>query len=79
MRVPIVLFDTEVFGDTTNRAAIFMGEQFALLSVVFMMGFVMVFDRMHWRRKNTWFWKKNLMTQEDLDRIMRILEASQET
>jgi hypothetical protein len=56
-----------------------MAEQFALLSIVFMMGFVMVFDRMHWRHKNSWFWMKNLMTQDDLNRIIRILEASQES
>jgi len=56
-----------------------MAQQFALLAIVFMMGFVMVFDRMHWRHQNRWFWTKNLMTQDDLDRIMRILEASEES
>ncbi len=53
-----------------------MQQEFALLSIVFMMGFVMVFDRIHWRHRYSWF--PNLMTREDLDRIMRILEASQE-
>jgi len=56
-----------------------MVQQFALLSIVFMMGFVMLFDRMHWRRKHNWFWMRNLMTQEDLNRIMRILDASQDS
>jgi len=55
-----------------------MAQQFALLSVVFMMGFVMVFDRIHRRHKFTWFFTTNLMTRDDLNRIMRILEASQE-
>jgi len=56
-----------------------MAEQFALLSIVFMMGFVMVFDRMHWRRKSSWFWTNNLMTQDDLNQILRILDASQDS
>jgi len=47
---------------------------FALLSVVFMMGFVMVFDRMHWR--HCWA-DSHLMTQDESQRILRILSASQ--
>ena len=52
-----------------------MAQQFALLSIVYMMGFVMVFDRIHWRRHS---WSRNLMSKEDVARIMRILEASQD-
>jgi hypothetical protein len=52
-----------------------MQPQFALLSIVFMMAFVMMFDRIHWRRHS---WYRNLMSKEDLARIMRILEASNE-
>lgn len=40
-----------------------------------MIAFVMVFDRIHWRRHS---WLQNLMSKEDLARIMRILEASNE-
>ena len=53
------------------------GEYSALLSVVHMIGFVMVFDRMHWRRKHRWqVWGRNLMTQDESERILRILAAS---
>ena len=51
-------------------------ELFARLSVVFMMGFVIVFDRLHWRRKYGWL-AANLMTQYDSQRLLRILMASQ--
>jgi hypothetical protein len=54
-----------------------MAQYSALLSVVFMMGYVLVFDRMHWRRKYSWqFWSRHLMTQEESERIVRILAAS---
>ncbi len=53
-----------------------MQAQFSLLSIVFGMAFVMVFDRMHWRHKQAW--ATNLMSREDVDRIMRIIEASSE-
>ena len=52
-----------------------MAQEFALLSIVFMIAFVMMFDRIHWRRHS---WAQYLMSREDLDRIMRILEASNE-
>ena len=52
-----------------------MEQEFALLSIVFMIAFVMVFDRLHWRHHS---WSEYLMSKEDLDRIMRILEASNE-
>jgi len=51
-------------------------ELFARLSVVFMIGFVMVFDRMHWRHKHCWA-ESHLMTQDESERILRILAASQ--
>jgi hypothetical protein len=51
-------------------------QEFALLSIVFSMAFVMVFDRIHWRHKHSW--AANLMSREDLALIMRILEASNE-
>lgn len=52
-----------------------MAHEFALLSIVYMMAFVMVFDRIHWRRHT---WSRLLMSREDVDRIMRILDASSE-
>jgi hypothetical protein len=42
-----------------------------------MIGFVLVFDRMHWRRKYRWqSWSQQLMSQDESQRIMRILAAS---
>jgi hypothetical protein len=53
------------------------GSQFfALHSVVFMMGFVLVFDRMHWRHKYGWL-ATNLMTQGESQSLLRILAALQ--
>jgi hypothetical protein len=49
----------------------------ALLSIVHMIGFVLVFDRMHWRRKYSWqSWSQQLMGPAESQRIMRILAAS---
>jgi len=50
-------------------------ELYARLSVVFMMGFVMIFDRMHWRHKHCWA-ESHLMTQDESQKILRILAAS---
>ena len=55
-----------------------MSDFFARLSVVFMMGFVAVFDRMHWRHKQEWPELK-LMSQDETERILRILAASDNT
>ena len=52
-------------------------EMFARLSIVFMMGFVVVFDRMHWRHKYGWQ-AAHLMTQTELQRILQILAASED-
>jgi len=55
-----------------------MSQYSSLLSVVFMIGFVLVFDGMHWHRKHSWqFWASNLMTQDESERILRILAASE--
>jgi len=55
-----------------------MSQYSSLLSVVFMIGFVLVFDGMHWYRKHCWqFWASNLMTQDESERILRILAASE--
>ena len=53
-----------------------MTGQFALLSIVYMMGFVYLFDRMHHRRK---LCVPNLITTEELDRIQAIWFACQDT
>jgi hypothetical protein len=51
-------------------------DLFARLSIVFMMAFVLVFDRMHWRHKYGWQAAK-LMTQDESHRILQILAASE--
>jgi len=54
-----------------------MAEYSALLSIVFMIAFVLTFDRMHWRRQHRWpFWANNLMSQWESERLLRILAAS---
>ena len=52
-------------------------EFFARLSIVFMMGFVFVFDGMHWRRKFGWQ-SANLMTQDESERLLKILAATRD-
>jgi hypothetical protein len=55
-----------------------MQRYFALLSIVYMMAFVLLFDRMHWRRRLAWqHWSGNLMSQKDAERIQKIWAASQ--
>lgn len=57
-----------------------MSQYSALFSVVYMIGFVLVFDRFHWRRKYTWkFWAPNLMSQNESEQVLRILAASQDS
>jgi hypothetical protein len=53
-----------------------MDQFFARLSVVFGMGFVAVFDKMRWRHKH---WQEmNLMTQDESERMLRIVAARAE-
>jgi hypothetical protein len=51
-----------------------MTHHFALCSIVFMMAFVMVFDRSHHRHR----WTVNLLSPEELDQLRMILSACQE-
>jgi hypothetical protein len=53
-----------------------MTGHFALLSIVYMMGFVFLFDRMHYRHKMQ---LPSLITLEELDRIQAIWSACQDT
>jgi hypothetical protein len=56
-----------------------MLHYFALYSIVFMMSMVMVFDRTHFRKRNTRFCEKNLLNSRDVDRLRNILLACQES
>ncbi|MGD0870859.1 MAG: hypothetical protein ABSB88_14980 [Bryobacteraceae bacterium] len=52
----------------------------ALWSIVFMMGFVIVFDGAHHRKKlERLFRSLNLFNQDEMDRIRAIWAACQET
>jgi hypothetical protein len=51
---------------------------FALLSIVFMMAFVMVFDKAHFERRNARFWRTGLLSRQEVDQLVRILSACQE-
>jgi len=55
-----------------------MPQYSALLSIVFMMVFVLLFDRTHWRRLQA-RWNINLFSSEELDRVLRIWSACQES
>ncbi|MGC1453328.1 MAG: hypothetical protein WA830_25125 [Candidatus Sulfotelmatobacter sp.] len=51
---------------------------FALLSIVFMISFVLLFDRVHIERSHARFIKKCLLSAQDLGRLQRLLAACQE-
>jgi hypothetical protein len=55
-----------------------MSHYCALLSIVFMMSFVALFDCMHVDRSNTRFCKDGLLSQEHIHRLRNIVLASQE-
>ena len=54
--------------------------QFALLSLVYMISFVLMFDRLRYRHKlGDWLCGANLMNGEELKRIMAIWSACAES
>ena len=56
-----------------------MPYPYALLSVVYMMSFVLLFDRVHFKNKlGKWLRGGNLMSREELDQIQAIWAACQE-
>ena len=56
-----------------------MTTNYALHSVIYMIGFVILFDRMHHRHNLTrWLRGSNLMGQDELQRLQAILAACQE-
>lgn len=52
-----------------------MNQFYALLSMVFMIAFVLVFDRVHRAGFISRFCNSNLMSADDVDRLMRIAMA----
>jgi hypothetical protein len=55
-----------------------MTQYYSLLSVVFMMSFVVVFDRFRQDRSDSKFCASNLLGSHDVDRILQILSACSE-
>jgi len=57
-----------------------MSTQFALLSLVYMISFVLMFDRLRYKHKlGDWLCGANLMNGEELKRIMAIWSACEES
>ena len=56
-----------------------MTQQFALLSVVFSMSFVILFDKTHWKTGIRRFLSRNLLDQEELTRLQAIWSACQDS
>ena len=55
-----------------------MSHYCALLSIVFMMSFVALFDCMHVDKRNARFCQRGLMSQEEVGRLRMILTACEE-
>ncbi|HLK65378.1 MAG TPA: hypothetical protein VKU19_18190 [Bryobacteraceae bacterium] len=55
-----------------------MTQQYALLSIVYMMAFVIVLDRTHFLARNSRFCKDALLSDHDLDQLRNILSACEE-
>jgi hypothetical protein len=55
-----------------------MSHHYALLSIVFMMSFVALFDRKHVETSKIRFCKNGLMSQEDIHHLLSILSACQD-
>jgi hypothetical protein len=54
-----------------------MSHYSALLSIVFMMSFVMVFDQSHWRKIQKRLFRVDLLSPGEMDRVLLILSACQ--
>ena len=52
-----------------------MERTYALLSIVFMMAFIIVFDSVHHKGRNARFCKTMLLSQHEVNRILAILTA----
>lgn len=56
-----------------------MSQYFALLSMVFMMSFVIMFDGMRWRHShNRWLRAFSLLSQEEIGQVRLIWSACQD-
>jgi hypothetical protein len=56
-----------------------MTAKYALLSLIYMISFVILFDRVHYKHKLTsWLLGSNLMSNDELQRLQAIWSACQE-
>jgi hypothetical protein len=55
-----------------------MPQMSALFSVVFMISFVMLYDRVRDQGRTGRFWKTGLLSSQELERISIILSACQD-
>jgi hypothetical protein len=55
-----------------------MSPYFALLSIVFMISFVLLFDRVHIEKSNARFFKNCLLTAQGIGRLQSILSTCQD-
>jgi hypothetical protein len=53
-------------------------QYYALLSIVYMISFVLLFDRVHFKSGSTRFCRKRLLDGQDVGRLLRIWSACQE-
>jgi hypothetical protein len=56
-----------------------MPQQYALLSLIYMMSFVVVFDKTLWKKGINVFVSGNLLSQEELTRLQAIWSACEES
>ena len=69
---------TSVAADILENGSEQMSQCFALLSVVFMIGFVLLFDRVHIAGCYARFCTNALLNQQEIDQLRSILSACQE-
>jgi hypothetical protein len=56
-----------------------MSHYYALFSVIFMIGFVCLFDCMHVEKWNARFCRDRLLSREEIDQLRKVLLACQES
>jgi len=55
-----------------------MTQYSALLSIVYMMVFVLLFDRVRWRKDQDGRWSVHLFSPDELERLVQIWSACDE-
>lgn len=76
--LPGILRLIELQGVVLTRRRPKMNHQYALLAVVYMIGFVVVFDRLHFKRRMGKWLSGALMSAQELERMMALWSSCQE-